>query len=103
MGCPSDTPFRKREKMKTRTIEELHDKYIGHRKFAKICDLLIEKGYKITDIKEYNEQFTFKVDGYQYTFMKSWKSSAKDFATYFENVFKTQQDLMNKTGSTWRI
>ena len=88
--------------MKNRTIEELHDKHIGHRKFAKICDLLIEKGYSITDIKEYNEQFKFKVNGYQYTFRKEWKSSAKDFATYFENVFETQQDLINKTGSVWK-
>ena len=59
--------------LKNRTIEELHDKYVGHRKFAKVCDLLIKKGYSVTEIKEYNEQFKFKVNDYDFTYRKEWK------------------------------
>jgi hypothetical protein len=30
--------------MQKRTLVDLHDRYIGHRKFAKVCDLLTMKG-----------------------------------------------------------
>ena len=71
--------------MQKRTIADLHDRYIGHRKFAKVCDLLTEKGYKITDIKEYNEKFTFRVNDTPSTYDKAWKASA---ASYVELVEK---------------
>ena len=56
--------------MKTRTIEEIHDKYIGHKKFAWFVDTAIEDGHKVTEIKEYNEKFKFKMDGYPMEFDK---------------------------------
>ena len=68
--------------MKERTINDLHDKEIGHSKMAKVCDLIIAKGHKITNIKEYNEKFKFDLDGYPFEYDKNWKSSAKDYATY---------------------
>ena len=40
--------------MKNRTIEEIHDKEIGHKKFAWFVDTAIKDGHKITQIKEYN-------------------------------------------------
>ena len=79
--------------MKKRTIEELHDEYIGHRKFAKICDLLIEDNYSVTDIKEYNEQFKFKVNGHEFKYRKEWKSSAKDFKTYIVKLIYAEERL----------
>lgn len=82
--------------MKKRTIEELHDKYIGHRKFAAIVDGLIERGYNITDIKEYNEQFKFKANGHEYHYRKEWKSSAKEFVNYFDNVYQTAEELRKR-------
>ena len=80
--------------MKKRTIEDLHDRHYGHKKFANICDELIKRGYEITDIKEYNEQFKFKCNGYEFAFRKEWKSSVKDFVNYFINVFNTQMELI---------
>ena len=34
------------------------------------------------DIKEYNEKFKFKVDGFDLEYQKDWKASAKAFAEY---------------------
>lgn len=56
--------------MKNRTIEDIHDKEIGHKKFAWFVDTAIEDGHKITQIKEYNEKFKFKMDGYPLEFDK---------------------------------
>lgn len=63
--------------MKTRTIEEIHDKYVGHRKFAWFVDFAIENGYTIEDIKEYNEKFKFLMNGWALEFDKSPKVNAK--------------------------
>lgn len=63
--------------MKTRTIEEIHDKYVGHRKFAWFVDTAIDNGYTIKDIKEYNEKFKFRMNGWTLEFNKSPKVSAK--------------------------
>lgn len=63
--------------MKTRTIEEIHDKYIGHTKFAWFVDTAIKKGYTITDIKEYNEKFKFKMNGWPLEFDKTPSINAK--------------------------
>lgn len=82
--------------MKYRTIEELHDKYTGHKKFAAICDILINKGYSVTDIKEYNEQFKFKVNDHQFWYRKEWKSSAKDFANYVINLLEFEEELKER-------
>jgi len=80
--------------MKTRTIEELHDKDIGHRKMAKTVDYLVANGYEVTDIKEYNEQFKFKVNGHQFWYRKEWKSTAKEFAIYCINILKTEEEMI---------
>ena len=56
--------------MKIRTIEEIHDKEIGHKKFAWFVDTAIEDGHKITQIKEYNEKFKFTMDGVPLEFDK---------------------------------
>lgn len=79
--------------MKERTIEELHDKEIGHRKFAKVCDLLIQKGYRITNIKEFNEKFKFEVDGYLMEYSKEWKSSSEEFVHYLIHILNMKKDL----------
>ena len=63
--------------MKNRTIEEIHDKYVGHKKFAWFVDTAIEKGYTITCIKEYNEKFKFKMNGYPLEFDKMPSLSVK--------------------------
>ena len=63
--------------MKKRTIEEIHDKEIGHKKFAWFVDTAIDNGYKITDIKEYNEKFKFKMNGWPLEFDKWPNLSAK--------------------------
>lgn len=63
--------------MKTRTIEEIHDKEIGHKKFAWFVDTAMENGYKITEIKEYNEKFKFKMNGYPMEFDKMPTLSVK--------------------------
>lgn len=79
--------------MKKRTIEELHDKYIGHKKFAKICDLIIAQDHEVTDIREYNEKFKFEVDGYKFEYSKQWKSPAKNYVTYFLNLLEAKKHL----------
>jgi len=81
--------------MKLRTIEELHDKEIGHRKFAKVCDLVLEEGYQITEIKEYNEQFKFKINKYDFVYRKEWKASSEEFVRYLLNVLALQEQLEN--------
>lgn len=83
--------------MKERTIQELHDTQIGHKKFAKICDIVIAQGHTITNIKEYNEKFKFQIDGFNFEYSKNWKSSAKDFAKYLLNLLQAEIDLKNKS------
>lgn len=83
--------------MKKRTIEELHDAQIGHKRFAKIVDGLIANGHEVTNIKEYNEQFKFSIDGYEYSYRKEWKSSAKSFVKYLENLIDTKKRLKDKS------
>jgi hypothetical protein len=56
--------------MKKRTIEEVHDRDIGHRKFARFIDKAIAEGYEITNIRETNVMFKFDMDGYQMDFDK---------------------------------
>lgn len=79
--------------MKTRTIEEIHDKYIGHKKFASVVDLAIEKGYTITNIKEFNEKFKFDMNGEPMEFSKSYKCSAKLILSIFEENYKGRKEL----------
>ena len=59
--------------MKVRTIEEIHDKYVGHKKFAAFVDKAMANGHTIADIKEYNEKFKFKFNGQLMEFDKSPK------------------------------
>lgn len=82
--------------MKIRTIEELHDSQIGHRKMAKIIDYLTKNGYLITNIKEYNEQFKFTINNCEYQYRKEWKSSAKDFVKYLINMIEFKKELKRK-------
>lgn len=63
--------------MKVRTIEEVHDKEIGHKKFAWFVDKAMEDGHKITKIREYNEKFKFEIDGYPLEFDKMPSLSVK--------------------------
>lgn len=79
--------------MKVRTIEELHDKEIGHRKFAKVCDVLIANGHKVSNIKEYYEKFKFDLDDHPFEYDKNWKSSADKCANYFMDLLATQLKL----------
>ena len=68
--------------MKKRTIEEIHDREIGCSKFAKALDRLINSGYTITDIEEYNEKFKFKVDGHHMEYPKCWSSTIDAFVKW---------------------
>lgn len=63
--------------MKTRTIEEIHDKYVGHKKFAGFVDKAIEDGHTIANIREYNEKFKFEMDGIHLEFDKMPTLSVK--------------------------
>ena len=59
------------KKMKSRTIREIHDKEIGHKKFATFVDKVVEDGHTVSNIKEYNEKFKFDLDGYPMEFDKN--------------------------------
>lgn len=61
--------------MKNRTIEEIHDKEIGHRKFSCFVDSAIQDGHRIEKIREYNEKFKFELDGMPLEFDKNPKVS----------------------------
>ena len=63
--------------MKKRTIEEIHDKYVGHKKFAWFVDTAIEDGHKIRNIREFNEKFKFEMDGVCLEFDKMPELSVK--------------------------
>ena len=63
--------------MKRRTIEEVHDEEIGHKKFAWFIDTAIKKGYKITNIREYNEKFKFDMNDWPLEFDKTPNLSVK--------------------------
>lgn len=78
---------------KERTIEELHDREIGHRKFAKVCDMLIGQSHEVTNIVEYYEKFKFDVDGFWFTYDKAWKSSSKDYVEYLLNMLNTKKHI----------
>lgn len=63
--------------MKNRTIEDIHDKEIGNKKFAWFVDTVIKEGHTITKIKEFNERFKFELDGYPMSFDKVPSINAK--------------------------
>ena len=63
--------------VKNRTLEEIHDKKIGHSKFAWFCDQALANGYEITQIKEFYEKFKFRMNGYLVEFDKNPKANAK--------------------------
>lgn len=84
--------------IKERTIEDIHDKHIGHKKFAKVVDIIIEKGYEITDIKESGTTFQFKINGYPLRILKDWKSN-KEWANYLINTYEQAmvlKEMQNK-------
>ena len=63
--------------MKKRTIEEIHDKEIGHKKFAWFVDTAIADGHTITNIREFYEKFKFNLDGIPLEFDKLPTINAK--------------------------
>lgn len=80
--------------MMLRTIEELHDSKVGHRKFAKVVDLLIEEGYEVTNIKEGYEKFNFLIDKkFPYSYSKDWKASAKEYVDYVKKLIDMDKKL----------
>lgn len=79
--------------MKRRTIEEVHDRDIGHRKFAKFIDMAIAEGYKITNIRETNVMFKFDMDGYQMDFDKDMSIETKYQFEFCKMNLKTQKKL----------
>ena len=79
--------------MKVRTIDELHDKDIGNRKFANVCDLLIANNHKIGTIKEYYEYYKVEIDDKPFWYYKNWKASAKDFAKYVEDLLNMNKEI----------
>lgn len=86
-----------------RTIKDLHSKEYGHRKFAKVCDLLTDKGYKVENIVEYYEKFKFDVDGFWFEYSKDWKSSSKDFVAYLLNILNAKKKMAKAPTVTWRL
>lgn len=73
--------------MQNRTITDLHDKEIGHPKFAKAVGWLVKHGHVVTDIKEYYEKFIYKVDGIRLEYDKqNWKSTSEKYAIYVHNL-----------------
>lgn len=86
-----------------RTIKDLHDSKIGHRKFAKICDILVEKGHKVENIKEFYEKFRFDVDGFWFEYRKEWKSTSKDFVEYLLNMLDMKKRMAKEPTKVWRF
>lgn len=82
--------------MKKRTIEEIHDKEIGHKKFSLFVDEAIERGHKITNIREYNEKFKFDMDGYPLGFDKMPSLSVKWLLEFCEDVIKLRKECERK-------
>ncbi len=89
--------------MKKRTIEELHDKEIGHRKFAKVCDLLVEQGHKVENIVEFYEKFRFDVDGFWFEYSKEWKASSKNYVDYLLNMLKMKKIMAKEPTRSFRL
>ena len=81
--------------MKNRTIEEIHDKHIGHKQFAKFVDLAIERGHQINEIKEYYEKFKFMIDDYPAEYDKTVKFDAKWYLHFIEETLNMRKELMN--------
>jgi len=82
--------------MKKRTIEDIHDKETGHKKFAWFVDEAIERGHKITNIREYNEKFKFDMDGYPLEFDKMPNLSAKWQLELCEDTVKLRKECERK-------
>ncbi len=89
--------------MKKRTLEDLHSKDIGHRKFASVCDLLIDKGHKVTNIVECYEKFKFNVDDYYFEYSKNWKSSTKEFVSYLLNILDMKKRMNERNSGIWKF
>lgn len=86
-----------------RTIKELHDSKIGHRKFAKVCDILVEQGHEVENIVEFYEKFKFDVDGFWFEYSKYWKASSKEYVDYLLNMLKMKKLLMNQPKVTLKF
>ena len=86
--------------MKVRTIEEIHDREIGHNKFARFVDNAIKDGHTITEVKEFYEKFKFKMDNVPMEFDKSPKvNSSKQLEQCYkllENYHRLEKLLEGK-------
>ena len=79
--------------MKKRTIEEIHDPEVGHKKFAWFVDEATDRGYKITNIREYNEKFKFEMDGHPLEFDKMPDLSVRWQLEQCENILKLKRKI----------
>ena len=83
-----------------RTIEDLHSKEYGLRKFAKVCDLLIDGGHKVENIVEFYEKFRFDVDGFWFEYSKDWKASSKAYVDYLLNILSHKNMMLHSQRMT---
>lgn len=81
--------------MKVRTLNDIHDREIGHTKFAKFVDYAIENGYAITDIKEYQTKYKFNWNGYPLEFDKDPNISVWWQYGRCEKLYKMYIELNN--------
>lgn len=79
--------------MQKRTIEDIYNKEIGHKKFAIFLTTCKEKNIVVSEIKEYNEKFKFKADGYYFEYQKDTKNVKGIF-----NMFVSCLEIRKKLG-----
>ena len=85
--------------MKLRTQEEIKDKEIGNKKFARFIDLARQDNYNISDIHEYYDKFTFNITGIWFTFDKC----VKNVENYYNTTIKLYQTILKEREALWRI
>ena len=86
-----------------RTLNDLHEKEIGNRKFAKVCDLLVEQGHNVENIVEYYEKYRFDVDGFWFEYSKQWKATSKEFVEYLLNILEHKKMMAKEPTKVWRF
>lgn len=80
--------------MKVRTISEVKSKELGHKRFANFIRLAESDGYDITDIREYNEKFKFKMNNHDIEYSKNCKN-AKQHYEFIKELIKKMEELDN--------
>ena len=79
--------------MKRRTVEEIYDQEIGHKRFAEFIRFAQLDGYTISEIKEYYSKFKFKMNGYPMEYDKTVKFDSKWFLSLCEMTIFSHQEL----------